>query len=113
MSNILGPITMEAGPAVEAETGPWYKLSEADMQAFAEYTGALDKAGNVNFRLNIFFEDGRSRYAIFSKQEWEYLNATLGRERVISNHGKIFTIKEIGDIKNAMNRIGAQLTVLE
>ena len=69
---------MEAGPAVEAETGPWYKLSEADMQAFAEYTGALDKDGGMKHRLNIFFEDGRSRYAVFTEEEWNFLNTVSG-----------------------------------
>ncbi len=90
---------MEAGPAVEAETGPWYKLSEADMQAFAEYTGAIDKDGGMKHRLNIFFEDGRSRYAVFTEEEWAFLNTTMGRDRMMNNHGKLFSQADIADIK--------------
>ena len=93
---------MEAGPAVEAETGPWYKLSEADMQAFAEYTGAIDKGGKWGHRLNIFFEDGRSRYAIFTQEEWDFLNVTMGRKRMMDNHGRMYSQEDIADIKQTI-----------
>jgi hypothetical protein len=105
MSNILGPITIEAlDPPVEAQSTGWQKLSEEDMQSFAEYTGAIDKGGKWGHRLNIFFEDGRSRYAIFSEQEWDFLNTVApGRASMKASHGKIFSKEEIADIKKMIH----------
>jgi len=94
---------MEAGPAVEAQTGPWYKLSAEDMQAFAEYTGALDKDGCMKHRLNVFFEDGRSRYAVFTEEEWNFLNMVVpGRKRMMDNHGRLYSQEDIASIKKSI-----------
>lgn len=104
MSNILGPITIEAGPPVEAKSDGWQKLTDEDMQAFAEYTGAIDKGGKWGHRLNIFFEDGRSRYAIFTDDEWNFLNlVSPGRQSIIASHGKVFSKEEIADIKKMIH----------